>query len=93
MSNMTPFEIRLELLKLAKDMLEQDYFAKREVSHNNWQVTTENARLSGTAVPNQPDYPAYPSEQEVIAKAMSLNGFVSNITTAEPSKTISKKST
>jgi hypothetical protein len=86
MSNMTPFEIRLELLKLAKDMLEQDYFAKREVSHNNWQVSTENARLAGTSVPNQPELPPYPSEQEVILKAQSLNTFVSNISVEKPTK-------
>jgi hypothetical protein len=86
MSNMTPFEIRLELLKLAKDMLEQDYFAKREVSHNNWQVSTENARLAGTSVPNQPELPPYPSEQEVILKAQSLNTFVSNISVEKSTK-------
>ena len=86
MSNMTPFEIRLELLKLAKDMLEQDYFAKREVSHNNWQVSTENARLAGTSVPNQPELPPYPSEQEVILKAQSLNTFVSNISVEKTTK-------
>jgi hypothetical protein len=83
---MTPFEIRLELLKLAKDMLEQDYFAKREVSHNNWQVSTENARLAGTSVPNQPELPPYPSEQEVILKAQSLNTFVSNISVEKTTK-------
>jgi hypothetical protein len=86
MSNMTPFEIRLELLKLAKDMLEQDYFAKREVSHNNWQVASENARLAGTSVPNQPELPPYPSEQDVIVKAQSLNTFVSNISVEKPTK-------
>ena len=86
MSNMTPFEIRLELLKLAKDMLEQDYFAKREVSHNNWQVSSENARLAGVQLPTQPDLPPYPSEQDVITKAQSLNTFVSNITIEKPTK-------
>jgi len=29
MSNMTPFEIRLELLKMAKDMLGDEYYGKR----------------------------------------------------------------
>ena len=36
MSNMTPFEIRLELLKMAKDMLGDDYYGKREVISNDW---------------------------------------------------------
>ena len=38
MSNMTPFEIRLELLKMAKDMLYDDYFGTRERISNNWQM-------------------------------------------------------
>ena len=86
MSNMTPFEIRLELLKVAKDMLEQDYFAKREVSHNNWQVSSENARLAGVEIPDQPQLPPYPSEQDVIVKATALNTFVSNIPLENKSK-------
>ena len=88
MSNMTPFEIRLELLKLSKDMLEQEYMSKREVAHNNWQVASENARTQGQQLPNQPEYPPFPSEQEIISKAQALNGFVSNI--PEPVK-VSKK--
>jgi hypothetical protein len=55
MSNMSPFEIRLELLKMAKEMLEQEFFVKFE--HDK---TT-----------------AFPSEAEVIAKAKTLNDFVS----------------
>lgn len=78
---MTPFEIRLELLKLAKDMLEQEYHSKREVAHNNWQVASENARVQGQQLPNQPEHPPFPSEAEIIAKAQALNGFVSNIAT------------
>jgi hypothetical protein len=89
MSNMTPFEIRLELLKLSKDMLEQEYMSKREVAHNNWQVASENARTQGQQLPNQPEYSLFPSEQEIITKAHALNGFVSNI--SEPTK-VTKKS-
>lgn len=79
MSNMTPFEIRLELLKLAKEMLGEDYFARREVIHNNWQTACENARQRGEPLPWQPDYSAYPNETEIIAKASVLNDFVSQI--------------
>jgi len=79
MSNMTPFEIRLELLKLSKDILSEDYFARRSVSENNWQTSCENARQRGEPLPSQPDLPAYPSEAEIIAKAQNLNCFVSQI--------------
>jgi proteasome lid subunit RPN8/RPN11 len=87
MSNMTPFEIRLELLKMAKDMLVEDYFARREELSNDWQVKVESARNAGLTPPEHPRYPAYPSEADIIAKAQSLNGFVSQIPTeAKPKK-------
>ena len=79
MSNMTPFEIRLELLKMAKDMLSDDYYGKREVISNEYSTKCEIAKIHGTEVPVHPGFPAYPSENEIIAKAQTLNGFVSNI--------------
>jgi hypothetical protein len=91
MSNLTPFEIRLELLKMAKDMLTEDYYGKREIINNDWQTKVEAARLNGGAVPDHPGFPAYPTEAEIILKAQTLNGFVSQIpTTLEKT---SKKST
>ena len=89
MSNMTPFEIRLELLKMAKEMLEQDYYGKRELIGNDWQVKVENARHAGQGPPDHPGFPAYPSEADIIAKAQTLNGFVSQIPV--DSKTTTKK--
>ena len=91
MSNMTPFEIRLELLKMAKDMLEQEYHGKREKLHNEWNVQVENARHAGTATPVFPELPAFPTEAEIIKKASELNGFVSQIPNTQEKG--SKKST
>jgi hypothetical protein len=88
MSNLTPFEIRLELLKMAKDLLLEDYVSSKERLINEWQVKVESAKLNGQAIPDHPAFPTYPSETEIINKAQALNGFVSNIT-AE--KTQSKK--
>ena len=88
MSNMTPFEIRLELLKMAKDMLTEDYYGKREIISNDWQMKIESARLNGDTIPGHPGFPSYPSETEVIAKAATLNGFVSNL---PQEKSVSKK--
>jgi hypothetical protein len=79
MSNMTPFEIRLELLKMAKEMLTEEYYGKREVISNDWQVKVESAKINGGTVPEHPGFPAYPIEADIIAKAAALNGFVSNI--------------
>lgn len=79
MSNMTPFEIRLELLKMAKDMLSDEYYGKREVVSNDWATKVENARHAGQPTPDHPGFPNYPSEQEIITKAQTLNSFVSQI--------------
>jgi hypothetical protein len=79
MSNLTPFEIRLELLKMAKDMLNDDYYGKREVISNVWQSKLEIAKINGGELPEHPGFPTYPSEAEIISKAQVLNGFVSNI--------------
>ena len=92
MSNMTPFEIRLDLLKMAQTMLEQDYYGKREQISNDWNVKVENARHAGAQPPDHPGFPPYPSEADVIAKATTLNGFVSQIPTTTQEKT-GKKST
>jgi len=91
MSNLTPFEIRLELLKMAKDMLSEEYYGKREVISNDWQTKVESAKINGGTIPDHPGFPAYPVETDIITKAQVLNGFVSNI----PQQDIktSKKST
>ena len=89
--SMTPFEIRLELLKMAKDMLTDEYFGKREQISNNWQTQIETSRLKGETPPPHPGFPDFPSEAEIVKKATELNSFVSQIpTTIEKT---SKKST
>ena len=80
MSNLTPFEIRLELLKMAKDLLLEEYHSGKDRLINEWLVKVESAKLNGQAIPEHPAFPTYPTETDIITKAQSLNGFVSNIT-------------
>jgi hypothetical protein len=89
MSNLTPFEIRLELLKMAKELLLEEYHSNKDRLQQEWHVKVETSKLNGQPIPDHPPYPIYPTENDIITKAQSLNGFVSNIT-AE--KTQSKKS-
>ena len=88
MSTMTPFEIRLELLKMAKDMLAEDHFGRREQISSDWTVKVENARHAGQTPPDHPGFPTYPTESDIINKAQVLNGFVSQI---QDVKTSTKK--
>ena len=91
MSNMTPFEIRLELLKMAKDMLEEDYRSKREQISNDWSTKCDTSKSKGEDPPVHPGFPPYPSEVDIIAKAQVLNGFVSNVSAPEIPKVSVKK--
>lgn len=89
--NLSPYEVRLELLKMAKDMLVEDYYGSREKISNEWALKADIAKTHGNPIPEHPGYPAYPTETDIIAKATALNGFVSQIpTTLEKT---SKKST
>lgn len=88
---MTPFEIRLELLKMAKEMLEQDYYGNREKVSNEYAAKVDAAKLHGQPIPEHPGFPAFPSEAEVIKKASELNSFVSQIPNTQEKG--SKKST
>jgi hypothetical protein len=86
MSNLTPFEIRLELLKMAQAMLESDYYGKREIIANQYAAECDAAKLKGEDPPKHPGYPPFPSEQDIISKAQSLNVFVSNLPQVESKK-------
>jgi len=85
--SMTPYEIRLELLKMAKEMLSDDYYGKREVISNEWSTKVEEAKINGTPSPSHPGFPSFPSEEEIIRKAEMLNGFVSQLTQQPEVKT------
>lgn len=70
----TPYEIRLELLKLAKESLFEPVYNKRDSLKDEYysKVTDEN---KGT-VP-YPTLPDFPSTADIVAKAEELNKFVS----------------
>jgi len=74
---MTPFEIRLELVKLAKDMLSEEYHSKRNMVEQEWNNEVGAAINVSREPPKAPTLPNYFSEHDVIAKAISLNEFIS----------------
>lgn len=78
--SMTPYEIRLELLKMAKDMLTDDYHTKRDALNQQWHSQVDAAKIAGSASPDFPALPAFPTEEEIVKKAEALNQFVSQTT-------------
>jgi hypothetical protein len=64
----TPYEIRLELLKMAQDQLTQRYYQQVNVVQHNAGV--ENRKISLTEVPE------FPSTQEILNEAENLKTFI-----------------
>jgi len=89
--SMTPYEIRLELLKMAKDMLTDDYHTKRDSLQQQWHTQVDAAKIAGTTSPDFPALPAFPTEEEIVKKAEALNQFVSQ-TTPQSDVKVTKKS-
>lgn len=75
---MTPYEIRLELVKLAKEMLSEDFYSRRSAVERDWDARCSRAMSDKTELPPQPQFPEYFAEKDVIEKAISLNEFISN---------------
>jgi hypothetical protein len=67
------YEIRLELLKMAKEMLEQDWHAQRDAVMTDYHTKVSRDE---TAIPATPTFRPFPTEEEIIKKAKVLNEFV-----------------
>jgi len=87
---MTPYEIRLELLKMAKDMLTDDYHTRHDSLQQQWHTQVDAAKIAGTSSPDFPALPPFPTEEEIVKKAEALNQFVSQ-TTPQTEVKITKK--
>jgi hypothetical protein len=67
------YEIRLELLKMAKEMLEQDWHAQREAVMTDYYT---KASKNESLIPAAPTFQPFPTEEEIIKKAKALNEFI-----------------
>ena len=77
------YEIRLELLKMAKEMLEQDWHAQRDsvMTDYNHKISfahgkAESMGFVSAEMPDKPTFNPFPTEEEIIKKAKVLNEFV-----------------
>jgi hypothetical protein len=76
--NMTPYEVRLELVKLAKEMLSEDFHTKTSIIQNKWQNEVAISNNRNENPPPLPKMPEYFTEYDVVQKALRLNDFISN---------------
>ena len=73
---MNEMEIKLNVLKMAKDISVDKYFNKKEVQLCNWQAGLTVAEKSGKEYADLTTYLDFPDEEEVIKKAKAFNEFI-----------------
>jgi hypothetical protein len=72
----TPYEIRLELLKLSNEIISTPVFQQREALLNEYHSKLTEENRDKMSFPTLPDFPTV---NDVISKAEELNKFVSNM--------------
>jgi len=73
---MTPFEVRLEVLKMARDLaMEKHMNQKQKIEATYWQSVEHNQK-NDLAPPVFPDFPDVPTEDDIIKRAKGLVEFV-----------------
>lgn len=76
MSNPDEMKHRIELLKMARELLNEEYINRRAEDHNRWLAECDVAwKMKNIKLPYPPFAP-YPTEAEIVAKAVSLFNFV-----------------
>ena len=68
----TPYEIRLELLKLANEVLATPVFQKRDAMIQEFHVAFESNKQA-----TFPTLPNFPTTEDILVEAEKLNKFVS----------------
>ena len=77
MSNASPFELRLEMLKMAKDYLDQQYAISCDAARASWQASVEFAQKMNKEMPTFPNMPKMYGVDEISKMAETFNKFVS----------------
>ena len=73
---MNEMEIKLNVLKMAKDISVDKYFNKKEVELCNWQAGLTVAEKSGKEYADLKTNLSFPDEDEVIKRAKAFNDFI-----------------
>lgn len=81
MTNKNPFEIRLDILKMAQEMLDREMFLKEQKFNQQIETlrTTDIGSVNAFVTSNAPQM--Y-SPEEVVTKAAALYNFVSDNSTS-----------
>jgi hypothetical protein len=90
-AKMTLDEANFEILKMARDLVINEYIDKRADMHNRWLVEADVLwKASKLALP-YPSIPPYPTETDILGRARVLMDFVTVVNEKTPEQTIVKE--
>jgi len=84
---MTDFEDnkhRLELIKMSRELLNEEYINRRAQDHNRWLAESDVMWKAKRVKLPYPPFAAYPTDEEIVAKATVLYNFVNTKPAVEP---------
>lgn len=73
-------QTKLEMIRLAKELVMNEYTERRAQEHNKWLVESDHLWRTQQLRLAYPIIPAYPTESEIIARAEKLMAYVSSDT-------------
>ena len=79
MSDAEDTKQRLELLKMARVLLNEEYINRRAEDHNKWLAECDVVWREQRIKLPYPAFAPYPTEEQIVAKATTLYGFINPI--------------
>jgi len=76
MANMDNNNQKLELLKMARQLLNEEYINRRAEDHNKWLADCDEVWRTRRVKLPYPPFAPYPTEEQIVAKALTLYNFV-----------------
>ena len=74
-----PFELRLEMLKMAKDYLDNQQAIARDAAMQSWHAAVSFAEKMNQELPKMPELPKMYGIEEITKMADKFNEFVSGV--------------
>jgi hypothetical protein len=84
----TRIQHKFELLKIAREMLNEEYLNKRAEDHNRWIAANDLAKLQNRLRVPYPPFVPFPTEADILYKARALYAFVYDETEEETVESI-----
>ena len=76
------YEIRLEALKMAKDLCMDDWYREKDKFVREWEekcaYVRDSSRVQSVDIPAYPNIPDVPSPNKIVTKAKELYKFIND---------------